>query len=83
MVELIELDNAITLQKTISNYHDKMRFKGFFKMGFLVSDFDAWIAHLKKVKATFYGRIVTDSLSKNRMVIITDPDGNRIQLFEK
>jgi len=83
LIELIELDKAITLKKTIPNYHDKMRFKGFFKIGFMVSDFDAWIAHLKKKNAPFYGNIVTDNISKKRMTIITDPDGNRIQIFEK
>ena len=82
LIELIELDKAVSLE-SMPNYHNKMRFKGFFKIGFMVTNFDVWITHLKKMKVSFYGNIVTDSNTKKRMVIINDPDGNRIQLFEK
>ena len=60
-----------------------MRVTGFFKIGFLVTEFDMWIDHLTNEKVDFYGNIVTDHTSGKRMAIITDPDGNRIQIFEK
>ncbi|MGH1364567.1 MAG: VOC family protein [Calditrichia bacterium] len=83
LLELIELDRAVSLKDTVSNYSDKMRFIGFFKIGFLVSDFDKWIDRLTGNNVDFYGNVVTDNSSGKRMVIITDPDYNRIQIFEK
>ncbi len=82
-IELIELDQAVSLDNAIPNYNAKLRVIGFFKIGFSVSHFDKWIDHLTNEKAEFYGDIVTDDSSGKRMAIITDPDGNRIQLFEK
>lgn len=40
LIELIELDNAIKLKDVIPNFNNKTRTIGFFKTGFLVSDFD-------------------------------------------
>ena len=83
LIELIELKTARTLKESISNYNSKTRTIGFFKIGFQVSDFDKWIHHLKKNEVSFHGRVVTDDQSGKKMTIIKDPDGNRIQLFEK
>lgn len=82
LIELIELNNAINLKKDFPKFNKKVRFNGLFKIGFLVSDFDKWMLDFKKKKVSIYGNIVTDAISKKRMVIIMDPDGNRIQLFE-
>ncbi len=49
----------------------------------MVTDFEKWIDHLTNEKVDFYGSVVTDDTTGKRMVIITDPDGNRIQIFEK
>ena len=46
-------------------------------------EFDDWVDTLKHAKVEFYGDVVTDELSGKRMLLIKDPDGNRIQLFEK
>ena len=83
LIELIELDNAVSSKDVVPNYNNKTRIIGFFKTGFLVSDFGKWIDHLTKEKVDFYGNIVTDDNTGKKMVIITDPDGNRIQIFEK
>jgi len=83
LLELIELDRAVSLKDTVSNYSDKMRIIGFFKIGFLVTDFDKWIDRLTNNSVDFSGNVVTDSITGKRMVIITDPDNNRIQIFEK
>jgi len=83
LIELIELDKAVNLEAIVPNYNNKMRTIGFFKIGFLVTDFDNWIDHLANKKVDFYGSTVTDDTTGKRMAIITDPDGNRIQIFEK
>ncbi|MCD2258135.1 VOC family protein [Psychroserpens luteolus] len=82
LLELIELDSALEPKKVIANYSSKTRMTGLFKIGFLVSDFDRLIQHLKENNAKFHGNIVVDEKTGKRMVIIKDPDENRIQLFE-
>ena len=83
LIELIELEHAVAAQDVVPNYDEKTRMVGFFKTGFLVSNFDEWINHLTAQKANFHGNVVTDAISGKRMVIVKDPDGNRIQIFEK
>ncbi len=83
LIELIELDRAISLKDAVPDYTNKTRIIGFFKTGFLVSDFDQWIDHLTRNKVEFYGNIVTDNITGKKMAIVIDPDGNRIQIFEK
>ncbi len=81
-LELIELSNSIDPEPILSEAGNKARMQGFFKMGFYVPDFDAWIAHLKQHEVLL-GDVVEDPVSYNRMVIVRDPDGNRIQFFEE
>jgi catechol-2,3-dioxygenase len=83
LIELIELDKSVKLEDIVPDYSNKMRVIGLFKIGFLVTDFEKWINHLNNEKVNFYGNIVTDDITGKRMAIITDPDGNRIQIFEK
>lgn len=83
LLELIELNSALSPKTALPGYTNKTRLTGFFKIGFLITDFDRWIKQLETLETSFYGNIVEDPVSKKRMVIITDPDGNRIQLFEK
>lgn len=83
LIELVELDKALNPADIVPSHNNKTRFIGFFKLGFLVTDFDKWISHLTNEEADFYGHVVTDNTTGKRMVIITDPDGNRIQIFEK
>ena len=83
LIELIELKSAISPRDVVPNYNNKTRIVGFFKIGFLVADFEKWINHLTQLKVDFHGKVVTDNISGKKMVIIKDPDGNRIQIFEK
>ena len=83
LIELIELQSAISLEEVLPDFNKKTKVIGIFKFGFTVTDFDKWILHLKKLNVNFHGKVVTDSLSKKRMAIILDVDNNRIQLFEK
>jgi len=82
-LEIIELKTAVLPEKVIPDYNPKTRLIGYFKSGYLVSEFDKWVQHLKNNKVNFHGRVVTDKLSGKRMLVIKDPDGKRIQLFEK
>ncbi|MFY0601146.1 MAG: VOC family protein [Cyclobacteriaceae bacterium] len=83
LIELIELDNAVSPKDAIPDYSSKTRLIGFFKTGFLVSNFDKWMIHLESQNIKFHGQIVTDEKTGKKMAIVKDPDGNRIQIFEK
>ncbi len=83
LIELIELKSSLSPKSLLENHPKKTKIDGFFKFGFLVSEFDKWIDFLKQAKAEFYGSVVTDNVSGKKMQIILDPDGNRIQIFEK
>lgn len=82
-IELIELGSAISPTASIPNFSTKSKLIGLFKIGFRVEDFDNWIKHLEQSKVDFHGNVVTDEISGKRMIIVKDPDGNRIQLFER
>lgn len=80
-LELIELNGTLSLQELLEG--KKTRIEGFFKFGFSVPQFDQWINFLNRNNVTTHGQVVTDPVSNKRMIIILDPDGNRIQLFEE
>ncbi len=82
LLELIELNSAISQKTVLKDQPKNARISGFFKLGFEVSNFDEWIQFLNKKKVELQGNVVIDPNSKKRMVIILDPDGNRIQLFD-
>ena len=82
-LELIQLQSAVSPNEAIPNYSAKTRLQGIFKIGLQVQQFDKWMVHLQKLEVRFHGDVVTDPVSAKRMVIILDPDGNRIQLFER
>lgn len=81
-IELIALKTAITPEAVLSERPDKKQIGGYFKIGFRVSDFDRWMAFLTQAGVKFHGDVVRDPSSGKKMIIIKDPDGNRIQLFE-
>lgn len=82
-LELIELDNARSQAELVADLPPKTRIEGYFKFGFTVSEFDNWIKFLTEAEVDLYGSVVQDSNSGKRMIIVLDPDGNRIQLFEE
>ena len=83
LIELIELKTSLSPTELLKKHPKKTRIDGFFKFGFLVSEFEKWMIHLKQIKVDFHGTVVIDPISKKKMVLVKDPDGNRIQLFEK
>lgn len=79
LIELLEIDAASNL----NNSTETTQFaQGYFKIGFLIKNFDQMVENLKLNNVVFHGNIVRDEKLQKRMVIIKDPDGNRIQLFE-
>lgn len=82
-IELIELKSAISTKDVVPNFTNKTRLQGIFKIGFSITDFDEWMDHLQSKELVAPGNIVEDPVSGKRMIIIRDPDGNRVQLFEK
>ena len=82
-LELLELQIAIDPTEVLKETGEKTRFIGFFKTGFKVDYFDSWIKHLELKKVQFNGQVVSDPTTNKRMIIVLDPDGNRIQFFGK
>ncbi len=77
-MELLEINGALNPTDSINQ-----PLIGFFKFGFSTTHFDWWIEHLEQQSANFHGRVVPDPHTGKRMVIVKDPDGNRIQIFEQ
>lgn len=80
-LELLELKGSVNPQEANQDFNEKTRFKGFFKSGFSVNDFDRLEELLQEHQIE--GNVVRDPSTQKRMVIIRDPDGNRIQFFEQ
>lgn len=83
LLELIELETAVMPSEITGADGEEARLGGFFKVGFRVSDFDAWYRKAEQSGVKFRGRVVNNPVSGKRTVIMLDPDGNRVQLFEK
>ncbi len=83
MLELIELKSAISPSEVVPNYNSKTKVIGLFKFGFQVEDFDQWVTFLRLKQVQFNGDVVKDEITGKRMVIVLDPDRNRVQLFER
>lgn len=82
-LELIELAQTLAIDNVLADEPRGTKVEGFFKIGFSVTDFDKWVEDLESKNAEFHGSVVNDKISGKRMVIIRDPSGNRIQLFEE
>ncbi|NQZ11736.1 MAG: VOC family protein, partial [Algicola sp.] len=82
-IELIETNKTLNPVELLAGTPKKTKIGGFFKLGFQVADFDLWLKWLTKAQVKLYGTVVKDPVSGKRTVLILDPDGNRIQLFER
>ncbi|MTI41860.1 VOC family protein [Fulvivirga lutimaris] len=83
LLEVMELKDALAPKKELAQVDGKLYLQGIFKVGFQLEDFDDWVDYLKKEEVEFHGTVVKDENLGIRTVIIKDPDGNYIQLFEK
>ncbi|MEL6194860.1 MAG: VOC family protein [Bacteroidota bacterium] len=82
-IELIEISSSVSPEDAIPNFSKKLRIHGIFKVGFGVKDFDTWIEKFHDKNVEFQGEVVQDPVNGSRMVVVLDPDGNRIQFFER
>lgn len=82
-LELIETDKTIHPKAILKGKPKKSKIGGYFKMGFEVAQLDNWVAWLKQSKVQLYGDVVKDPNTGKRTLLFLDPDGNRIQLFER
>lgn len=79
-LELIAIANSLNRDSLIAG---SAQLHGLFKFGMQVEKFDQWIGHLRSSVPDISSDIVTDPITQKRMVVIRDPDGNRLQLFEE
>ena len=82
-LELIQLNNQLLPKDILKGQPKKTKIAGLFKFGFAVKDLQQWHQHLSQQKVQFNGSIVKDNVSGKQMFLINDPDGNRIQIFER
>ena len=82
-LELIQLASSVNPQVVIPGYSGKTRLTGLFKVGFSIDNFDGFIHRLELSPDDTPGEVVTDPISGARMIVLRDPDGNRIQIFEQ
>lgn len=78
-LELVELKHSMT--RAMAEEQVKKSIQGIVKYGFKVNDFSQWHERFVSFHANFIGRITSDDKGK-RMMMIEDPDGNRIQIIE-
>jgi catechol 2,3-dioxygenase-like lactoylglutathione lyase family enzyme len=83
LLELIELDQAVVPEEALPGYTPRTRLTGLFKTGFLAPEFERWMDHFREKGVEPHGGVVTDPHSGKKMVILKDPDGNRVQIFGK
>jgi glyoxylase I family protein len=81
LVELLELKGSVAPMTLLEDEPKETKIQGYFKIGFKVPDMDKCLQHLAELKIQV-PRIWTDSDTRKRNFIITDPDGNLIQFFE-
>ena len=82
-LEIIEIGSAIHPSSLLENNQNRVIFKGIFKAGFSIDKFDETVSVWQDNGIVTKDQVVTDPISDRRMVILRDPDGNRIQIFEK
>lgn len=79
-LELIKIANSLDRD---SLNKGSAQLRGLFKFGMRIADFDDWIRHLSSFLPDILAQVVTDPITQKRMVVLKDPDGNRLQLFEE
>lgn len=83
MIELVQLDKAVSGDSILSTYPRGSALMGFYKFGMMVSNIDAVFQQLHAMAVNVHGKMVSDPVSGKKTFIIADPDGNLIQFFEE
>jgi methylmalonyl-CoA/ethylmalonyl-CoA epimerase len=85
-LELVEFRGSIsfqTVQSRIPELKDRDHLRGFQKVGFQVKDVDALAAELKRNGVKLLMEPTDDREFHDRFLMLTDPDGNVLQFFQK
>jgi catechol 2,3-dioxygenase-like lactoylglutathione lyase family enzyme len=82
VVELIGHQNPIDVDPSVAD-QPGFRFLGLFKSGFFVRGIDAFHVHLRSLEIDADATIGTDEVLGMRTFVFRDPDGNRLQVFER
>ena len=80
-IGLIENRSSLDPKKILEKKPEGTDMRGFFKIGFEVSNIDTFIDHLSDLGLPVE-HIYTDPNSQKRNFLIKDPDGNLVQFFE-
>lgn len=83
MIELVQLDKAVSGDSVLSAYPKGSTLLGFYKFGLLVADIQGLFNQLHSMAVNMHGKLVADPVSGKRTFIIADPDGNLVQFFEE
>lgn len=81
-IELIEPDSSVTEEIIRENFAGK-KLQGFSKIGFTVPDFTNWMGFMLEKNVRIVGSTAADRITGKRVMIIADPDGNLIKIFEE
>lgn len=85
-LELIEKQNSLPLKERLPDLEDEIFVHGYKKLAFCVQDVEALAARLKAAGVKFLFDVSEDETDPERRVkwcMVTDPDGNWIQFFQK
>lgn len=74
-------ENAIHSERLKEAFH-LQELPGFNKFGFLTNYFDDMVARLKKNNVTIVGKVMKDENIGRRTLVVKDPEGNLVQIFE-
>jgi predicted enzyme related to lactoylglutathione lyase len=80
-LELLQLKGSLTRKEILAGKPENTQIQGHFKFGFKVTDMNAWLEKLKRLKVEV-PRVYTDGATKKRNFLVQDPDGNLLQFFE-
>lgn len=78
-IELIELPSEMLMENKATK---KSYGLGLFKFGIQIENMDSFISSVNLIDPSQEINIVQDPISQTRNLILKDPDGNRIQVFE-
>lgn len=74
-------ENAVTRERLKEAFHVE-QIPGFFKIGFLTNRFNDMVARFRKNNVTLVGDVVYDKNLDRRTLVVKDPEGNHVQIFE-
>jgi hypothetical protein len=83
MIELVELTKFVSQDSLLRAQPVGTRILGYNKFGFAVKNIDALYQRFSAMQLKFYGTMVTDPVNKKKTFLLSDPDGNLVQFFEK